>query len=81
MFKKLFGQKQSSDRKLTSVNDLLAGDIISFKERLSLPEDIQGQQFEVSNSAGYYYSDGLASETVFEYSVLNFTKLNHYYSR
>lgn len=62
MFENLFGNKDSSDRKLTSVNDLIVGDIVVFKERLSLPTEIQGQQFEVIKSAGYYYSDGLVKE-------------------
>ncbi len=62
MFKGLFGGKKDETRNLKSANDLLPGDIVSFKERLSLPKEIQGQQFEVTDIAGYYYSDGIVPE-------------------
>lgn len=62
MFKGLFGNKDSTTRKLTSANDLLPGDLVSFKDRLSLPKEIQGQQFELTEIAGYYYSDGIMPE-------------------
>ncbi|MFV1984064.1 MAG: hypothetical protein ACC657_11040 [Thiohalomonadales bacterium] len=62
MFKGLFGDKKSTTRELKSANDLLPGDLVSFKDRLSLPKDIQGQQFELTEIAGYYYSDGIVPE-------------------
>ncbi len=62
MFKGLFGSKEPSTREIKTANDLLPGDIVSFKERLSLPKDIQGQQFELTEIAGYYYSDGIVPE-------------------
>ncbi len=62
MFKGLFGNNKSTTRDLSSANDLLPGDIVSFKERLILPKEIQGQQFELTDIAGYYYSDGIMPE-------------------
>jgi len=62
MFKGLFGSKKSTTRELETANDLLPGDLVSFKERLSLPKNIQGQQFELTKIAGYYYSDGIIPE-------------------
>ncbi|VAX09425.1 hypothetical protein MNBD_GAMMA26-124 [hydrothermal vent metagenome] len=56
MFKKIFGGSDAP-RTLTDPGQLQAGDIIAFKQRRSLPDELQGQQFEVTKVAGYQYSE------------------------
>ena len=46
-------------RTLTGASDLRAGDLLTFKHRLSLPEAVQGQTFEVSKVETYQFEDGL----------------------
>ncbi len=63
MFKKLFGfGDKQTPRELTSVNQLEQRDIITFKHRQILPENLQGSSFEVTNVASYQYDDGSVKE-------------------
>lgn len=55
MFKKLFGGN-NLPRTLTAPDQLQVGDIIAFKQRRSLPVELQGEQFEVTKVGGYQYS-------------------------
>jgi hypothetical protein len=57
MFKKIFGGDKSGPRSLTEPGQLLVGDIISFKQRRSLPDELQGQQLEVTKVGGYQYTE------------------------
>lgn len=63
MLKKLlrarFGKDAAAGRSLDSAEDLQSGDLVTFKHRLTLPGDIQGQTFEVSAIGTYEYEDGL----------------------
>jgi len=56
-----FGKKESS-RSLDSIEQLQIGDIVSFKDRPPLPVDVQGVDFQVTDVAGYQYSDGPVDE-------------------
>ncbi len=56
MFKKFFGGEETS-RELLHPEQLQAGDIIAFKPRRSLPDELRGQQFEVTKAGGYQYSE------------------------
>ncbi|MCU7816141.1 MAG: hypothetical protein KZQ89_15780 [Candidatus Thiodiazotropha sp. (ex Lucinoma kastoroae)] len=55
MFKKIFGGN-SSPRVLNDPGQLLVGDIVSLKQRRSLPDELQGEQLEVTKVGGYQYS-------------------------
>ena len=55
MFKKIFGGDETL-RTLTDPSQLQAGDIVAFKQRRSLPDELQGQQLEVTKVGGYQYS-------------------------
>lgn len=64
MLKKLLRARFSKDdandaRSLESPADLAAGDLVTFKHRLALPGDVQGQTFEVSSVGAYEFEDGL----------------------
>ncbi|MCZ6804680.1 MAG: hypothetical protein O7D86_12310 [Proteobacteria bacterium] len=49
-------------RSLTKPDELQVGDIVSLKERLSLPSELQGAELEVTAVGTYQYSDGLEKE-------------------
>jgi len=55
MFKKIFG-RDNAPRALTEPSQLQVGDVVSFKHRRSLPDELQGQQLEVTKVGGYQYS-------------------------
>ena len=63
MLKKLlrarFGRATEPGRALRGPGDLRAGDLLTFKHRLSLPPDVQGHTFEVSKVGTYQYEDGI----------------------
>ncbi len=59
LFRARFGRAAEPGRTLASAADLRAGDLLTFKHRLSLPPDVQGQTFEVSRVGTYQYEDGL----------------------
>ena len=63
MLKKLlrarFGRAAEPGRTLTGPADLRTGDLLTFKHRLSLPPDVQGQTFQVSRVDTYQYEDGI----------------------
>lgn len=53
-------RERASERgDLRTCDDLRVGDLVTFKHRLSLPDDVQGQTFEVSAIGTYQYADGL----------------------
>ncbi|MCU7922257.1 MAG: hypothetical protein KZQ88_06125 [Candidatus Thiodiazotropha sp. (ex Dulcina madagascariensis)] len=56
MFKKIFGGNKSGPRTLTDPGQLQVGDIVVFKQRRSLPDELQGQQLEVTKVGGYQYA-------------------------
>lgn len=49
-------------RRLDAAGDLCAGDLLTFKHRLSLPPALQGQTFEVSEVGTYHFDDGLHTQ-------------------
>ena len=51
-------QEAASSRTLASVADLQPGDLITFKDRLSLPDEMRGGTYEVSQLGTYLYDDG-----------------------
>lgn len=63
MLKKLlrarFGRATARGRTVATPADLRAGDLLTFKHRLSLPPTLQGQTFEVAKVGTYQYEDGL----------------------
>jgi hypothetical protein len=61
IFKKS-NKEDNSTRTLTKVDHLQVGDIVSLKERLSLPAELQGAELEVTAVGTYQYSDGLEKE-------------------
>ena len=65
MLRKLFRRGGSGDddtRRLEHPADLRAGDLLTFKHRLALPPNVQGQTFEVSSVATYEFEDGMYPE-------------------
>ena len=46
-------------RRLEKPADLLAGDLVSFKHRLALPQDVQGRTFEIASVGTYQYESGI----------------------
>ncbi|MCY3814442.1 MAG: hypothetical protein OXH15_21900 [Gammaproteobacteria bacterium] len=60
LFRARFSKGDANDaRSLESPADLTAGDLVTFKHRLALPGDVQGQTFEVSSVGAYEFEDGL----------------------
>ena len=58
-----FGKRDAdSPRQLSDPGDLAAGDLLTFKHRLLLPPEIQGQTFEVSAVGAYHFEHGLYAE-------------------
>ena len=58
-----FGKRDDdSPRQLSGPGDLAAGDLLTFKHRLLLPPEVQGQTFEVSAVGAYHFEDGLYAE-------------------
>ncbi len=61
MFKKLanafFSKEKEVERKLSTVADLLVGDIVTFKQRSELPHFLQGVDAEVTALGCYEYHD------------------------
>ncbi|MEE9357667.1 hypothetical protein [Candidatus Vondammii sp. HM_W22] len=55
MFKTFFGSNKP--RTLTDPGQLQIGDIVALKQRRSLPDELQGQQLEVTKVGGYQYSE------------------------
>ena len=54
-----FSREKESGRQLTGPGDLRAGDLVSFKHRRVLPEEVQGRTFEVASVATYQYESGI----------------------
>ena len=54
-----FRRDKEEGRRLEKPAHLLAGDLVSFKHRLALPQDIQGRTFEVASVATYQYESGI----------------------
>lgn len=70
MLKKLlrarFGKDADAARTLDSPGGLAAGDLVTFKHRLALPGDVQGQTFEVAAVGTYEYEDGIYPQLTLE---------------
>ena len=49
----------AAPRQLERPEELRAGDLLTFKHRLTLPPPLQGQTFEVSDVGTYQYDDGM----------------------
>ena len=54
-----FSRDKESGRQLNGPGDLRAGDLVSFKHRRVLPEEVQGRTFEVASVATYQYESGI----------------------
>ena len=63
MFRRLINafrsQDKSGTREVTTVAHLRVGDLMTLKSRLSLPEELQGATFEVSQVGTYQFDDGI----------------------
>ena len=66
LFRARFGRAAEPGRTLASPADLRAGDLLTFKHRLSLPPDVQGQTFEVARVDTYQYEDGIYPQLTLE---------------
>ena len=66
LFRARFGRATEPGRTLASPADLRAGDLLTFKHRLSLPPDVQGQTFEVARVDTYQYEDGIYPQLTLE---------------
>ena len=66
LFRARFGRAAAPGRTLASPADLRAGDLLTFKHRLSLPPDVQGQTFEVARVDTYQYEDGIYPQLTLE---------------
>lgn len=54
-----FRRGKEEGRRLERPADLVAGDLVSFKHRLALPQEIQGRTFEIASVASYQYESGI----------------------
>ena len=59
LLKSRFARDKEGGRRLTGPGDLQAGDLVSFKHRRVLPEEVQGRTFEVASVATYQYESGI----------------------
>lgn len=66
LFRARFGRAAEPGRTLATPADLRAGDLLTFKHRLSLPPDVQGQTFEVARVDTYQYEDGIYPQLTLE---------------
>ena len=57
-----FKKKKDSLRSLTKPEELMVGDIVVLKERLSLPSELQGLELEVTHVSTYQYASGIEKE-------------------
>lgn len=57
-----FFKRKAAPRELNHPQDLIPGDLISFKPRSILPPELQGQTATVKQVCGYQYSEGLTPE-------------------
>ena len=61
----LFGKKDKATRReLETPFDLKKGDIITFKPKAYLPQELAANDFSIHKEATYQYSDGNVSELV-----------------
>lgn len=63
-FKKIFSKSSPAPRKLTSVAQLLVGDIIVLTDSFALPESLRGQDFQVQAVNSYEFENKVQSEWV-----------------
>lgn len=61
-FNKISGKIKQTQRKLTHVDQLLAGDIIVLTDSFALPEVLRGQQFQVTAINSYEYEHATQTE-------------------
>jgi len=71
-----FKKKKDPSRSLDKPEELKLGDIVVLKERLLLPAELQGQQFEVSHVSTYQY----ASSVEKEFTLRSADSLSYYMS-
>ena len=64
MFKKIFSKKKEAPRQLETPNQLEIGDIVAFKYRELLPEELREKHLEVSKIGTYEYTSGTSKEIV-----------------
>jgi hypothetical protein len=57
-------KNDNTQRTLNSPRDLKIDDLITFKPRTVLPDELQGATVTVANVQGYQYSEGLVTEFV-----------------
>jgi len=63
LFRSFRNQTDDGPRKSpTTVGDLRPGDILTFKQRRTLPDEMQGGSYEVAAVSGYQYEDGLYTQ-------------------
>ena len=61
-FKKLFNKDQAEPRVLNQPHDLMVKDIIIFTDSFALPEQIRGQQFQISAINSYEFEHKVITE-------------------
>jgi hypothetical protein len=61
-FKKIFNKDKPVQRKLTHVDQLLAGDIIVLTDSFALPETLRNQQLQVTAVNSYEYENNTQTE-------------------
>ncbi len=66
MFGKLFGKKNKTARSIASLDDVMPGDMLSFKDRPDMPQQIRGQTVKVTSIGSYQYESESAVEMVLE---------------
>jgi len=61
-FKRIFSKSAKEPRKLTSVNQLLVGDIIVLTDSFALPESLRGQELQVKAVNSYEFEHKVQTE-------------------
>lgn len=61
-FKKIFSKSDKTPRKLTQVNQLLAGDFIVLTDSFALPESLRAQEFQVKSVNSYEFEHTVQTE-------------------
>ena len=63
LFRSFTGKSgDDTPRSPTGVGDLQPGDILTFKQRRTLPDEMQGGSYEVASIGSYQYEDGLHTQ-------------------
>ncbi|MBL4908924.1 MAG: hypothetical protein JKX78_02700 [Alteromonadaceae bacterium] len=67
-FKKIFNKSDDKQRKLSSPSDLRSNDIIILSDSFALPENLRGQQFQVTAVNSYEFESDTQTEWVLKNS-------------